>query len=150
MFEAVHGSAPDIAGQGHRQPVGAAAGLRRRCCVHIGQARGRRARPERLAARRSRDGIHTADITGEGLGGREVGTEAFAAGGHRAARGTAAQLTPVDVPRRRHLGPTVARPRPATKELVGVDVFLDWSEDGRDPDVARAGGSRRPCRRLAR
>jgi isocitrate dehydrogenase len=25
--------------------------------------------------------------------------------------------------------------RPAKKDLVGVDVFLDWAEDGRDPTV---------------
>ncbi|MFG0284995.1 MAG: NADP-dependent isocitrate dehydrogenase [Phycisphaerales bacterium JB039] len=133
MFEAIHGSAPDIAGKGVANPSGLlhAAIL---MLDHIGQADV----AERLHnawLRTIEDGVLTADMCPPQAGGRYVGTDAFA---HAVANrlGQAPQELPAAIHRqidRPARTPGAARlPRPV-KELVGLDVFLDWDELGRDP-----------------
>jgi isocitrate dehydrogenase len=80
------------------------------------------------------DGIHTADIYRVGLSEQQATTEAFtdaiiARLGQLPDHMGAAiyQNHPIDVTRR-----TFPIQR---KELVGVDVFLDWDEAGRNPEV---------------
>lgn len=122
MFEAIHGSAPDIAGQDIANPSGLLlAGVM--MLEHLGQgsvaARVRRAWEQTL-----RDGIHTADIASASHTRRTVGTRAFA-------EAVIAHLEPVQTPQ----PTTVAAPLrlqalPATaarkpeRTLVGVDLFL--------------------------
>ncbi|HVU64228.1 MAG TPA: NADP-dependent isocitrate dehydrogenase [Phycisphaerales bacterium] len=133
MFEAIHGSAPDIAGKGVANPSGLlhAAIL---MLDHIGQADV----AERLHnawLRTIEDGVLTADMCSRQAGGRYVGTDAFA---HAVANrlGQMPQKLPTAV--HRQIGRPARTPgavrlaRPA-KELLGVDVFLDWDEPGRDP-----------------
>jgi isocitrate dehydrogenase len=141
MFEAVHGSAPDIAGRGVANPSGLleAAAL---MLVHIGQADvANRIRNAWL--RTLEDGIATADIFRDPARQTKVGTAQFADAviarlgqepRHlpRAAAGAApAAPVPVPVP----VPPAPATPTPATqpeKTLEGVDIFLHWNTDGRD------------------
>lgn len=134
MFEAIHGSAPDIAGQDIANPSGMLLGGIM-MLVHIGQGDV----AERLHnawLTTLEEGIHTGDIYQEGLSTKKVGTQEFAAEvvkrlgqkpkllkpvSYGAAQG--AMTIPAYVP-----GPK------ATKTLVGVDVFLDWQ--GKPQDLA--------------
>jgi len=132
MFEAVHGSAPDIAGKDVANPSGllwAATQM----LVHVGEAQvAETIKNAWLTTLES--GIHTADIYREGLSSREVGTQAFSQAVIERLGERPKQLTPVNY----RQGGISVRPTPtprSNKELVGVDVFLDWSQDGRDPDA---------------
>jgi len=132
MFEAVHGSAPDIAGKDVANPSGlltAAAQM----LVHVGLS-GYAERIKNAWLCALEDGVHTADIYREGLSDRRVGTRAFAAAVIDRLGRMPQQLEPVTYA---DSGVTVRlRPTPAvSKALVGVDVFLDWSDAGRDPNA---------------
>lgn len=136
MFEAVHGSAPDIAGKGIANPSGLlnAAIL---MLDHIGQPEV----AERLHnawLRTIEDGVLTSDIRSTEGGKKIVGTDAFA---HAVANrlGQQPRTLPAAVHRTRETGadrsaPYTPAPRPL-KQLMGVDVFLDWDQPGRDPNV---------------
>ncbi|MCX7677482.1 MAG: NADP-dependent isocitrate dehydrogenase, partial [Alteraurantiacibacter sp.] len=76
MFEAIHGSAPDIAGQGIANPSGLLlAGVM--MLVHLGQSEAA-ARIHNAWLRTIEDGQHTVDIYREGHSAARLGTEAFA------------------------------------------------------------------------
>ncbi|MFO7778576.1 MAG: NADP-dependent isocitrate dehydrogenase [Nitriliruptoraceae bacterium] len=136
MFEAVHGSAPDIAGKGIANPSGllwAATQM----LVHIGQGQvAETIKNAWLATLES--GLHTADIYREGLSRAEVGTEGFSRAIVDRLGERPKQLAPVDYQQGGVAVRSASPAAPKVKELVGVDVFLDWSEDGRDPDVLGA------------
>ncbi|MBL8376708.1 MAG: NADP-dependent isocitrate dehydrogenase [Burkholderiales bacterium] len=129
MFEAVHGSAPDIAGQDIANPSGlleAAVQM----LTHVGQGDvAERVRNAWLAT--LEDGIHTPDIVGEHTT-KTVGTAGFATaiveriGRHpRKLRASSlANAKPMAV----SIASTVANAAPVTKALVGVDIFLDFAE----------------------
>jgi isocitrate dehydrogenase len=132
MFEAVHGSAPDIAGKDVANPSGllmAAIEM----LVHLGLG----SYAERITNAwlcTLEDGIHTADIYREGLSWRQVGTTAFTDAVIERLDQEPDQFPKAHYQQR----PILVRAHPAPlerKELVGVDVFLDWSEEGRDPNV---------------
>lgn len=75
MFEAVHGSAPDIAGKGIANPSGLILGSVM-MLVHIGQ--GDIATKIHNAWKKTiEDGIHTGEIFREGVSKKKVGTEDF-------------------------------------------------------------------------
>ncbi len=126
MFEAIHGSAPRRAGKNEANPSGlllAAVQM----LVHIGQ--GEVATTVHNAWLRTiEDGVHTYDIydpamSKEKVGTREFATEVIGRLGQRPQK-----LRPVDYPA--HVPPISVslKPRPrARKELVGADVFIDWS-----------------------
>lgn len=134
MFEAIHGSAPDITGMGIANPSGLLNGAIM-MLVHIGQ-------PE-VAERVSNawmktleDGIHTGDIYQEGLSSKKVGTEEFANAvieriGQVPAKMKPAEFDKDTTPMNVFVSPVTK----AKKELIGVDVFVDWDEAGRDPQV---------------
>ncbi|MEM1057089.1 MAG: NADP-dependent isocitrate dehydrogenase [Bacteroidota bacterium] len=131
MFEAVHGSAPDIAGQGIANPTG----LLRGAIMMLDHLNLDRLAEtiENAWLATIEAGIHTGDIYGENST-KKVGTAAFADAiierlGERPAELAAAHYTDSDV----SVG-VVPTPR-AEKTLVGVDVFLDWNESGRQPDA---------------
>lgn len=136
MFEAVHGSAPDIAGKGIANPSGLLVAATQ-LLVHVGEAElAATIKNAWLATLES--GLHPADIYRPGLSTREVGTETFTQAiidrlGER----------PRYLPAVRYAGGGIrvaaAAPRSRDKRLVGVDVFLDWDEAGRDPDVLGQG-----------
>ena len=133
MFEAIHGSAPDIAGRGVANPSGMLNGAVM-MLVHLGMPRvAERVQNAWLATLEA--GLHTGDIFQTGVSERRVTTEQFTDAvierlGERPRTLPAVEYGAADAVR---VGP---QPSPrAAKALVGVDVFLDWSEDGRQPDV---------------
>jgi isocitrate dehydrogenase len=132
MFEAVHGSAPDIAGRGVANPSGLLNGAIQ-MLVHLGL--GSYAETIKNAWLCTiEDGIHTADIYRVGLSERQATTEAFTDAiierlGQKPDLMPAAsyQNHPIDVTRR-----TFAHQE---KAFVGVDIFLDWDKENRNPNV---------------
>ncbi len=131
MFEAIHGSAPDIAGKGIANPSGLilASVL---MLVHLGQ--GDVATSIHNAWLKTvEDGIHTGDIFTEGQSVERVGTKQFAEAVSARLGQEPVKLAPVRYALE-HDPATVARkslsqrPPAAVKVLVGVDVFLHWRE----------------------
>jgi isocitrate dehydrogenase len=132
MFEAVHGSAPDLAGKGVANPSGlllAAVQM----LVHLGESESaERIKNAWLCA--LEDGIHTADIYRVGLSRQLVGTSGFTEAVIERFGRAPSQLEPVHYqPGGIHVS-VKPLPRP-DKRLVGVDVFLHWDEPGRDPNA---------------
>ncbi len=134
MFEAVHGSAPDIAGKGIANPSGLLHGAIL-MLDHIGQPDV----AERLHnawLKTIEDGVLTADVAPRDASTEAVSTEAFA-------RAVANRLgeTPQQLTAARHDGDgsapaiTVSPTAKPSKQLVGVDVFLDWDAHERNPNV---------------
>ncbi len=133
MFEAIHGSAPDIAGRDLANPSGLLLSAVK-MLAHLGQ--GDVATTVHNAWLRTiEDGVHTADIFRQGASRRRVGTTEFARAvidrlGSSPARLKRAEYATTAVPR---IAPT-PRP-PAHKTLHGVDVFIHW-QPGRTVDLA--------------
>jgi isocitrate dehydrogenase len=135
MFEAVHGSAPQIAGQGIANPSGLLlSGIM--MLVHIGQ----REVAERLHLawlKTIEDGIHTPDIFREGVSARRVGTQAFADAVIDRLGHSPRTLTRPDYAAATAIAPFTPPRRPAAdKRLVGIDVFVHAA--GTSPDTLAA------------
>jgi isocitrate dehydrogenase len=129
MFEAIHGTAPDIAGKNIANPSGlinAAVMM----LNHIGQT-GVANRAQNALLKTIEDGIHTADIVGQQtkqcvgcsefadavitqLGSKPVSLVSFTPSG------ADASVAPLNLPK------VTLAPRPQIKEMVGVDIFLQW------------------------
>lgn len=132
MFEAIHGSAPDIAGKGVANPSGLLIAATQ-MLVHLGLNDD----AERILNAwlcTLEDGIHTADIHREGLSREIVGTEHFTDAVIRRLGRTprtfpAARFGAGGIRMENLYGPV----RSSQKALVGADVFLDWSPPDRDP-----------------
>jgi isocitrate dehydrogenase len=123
MFEAIHGSAPDIAGKGIANPSGlllAAVQM----LVHVGQ--GDVATTIHNAWLRTiEDGVHTADIFDANVSKQKAGTDEFASAVIARLGQSPKVLKPVAYaasPSIEVKVPTRARQK---KEQVGIDVFLD-------------------------
>ncbi|MBI1357025.1 MAG: NADP-dependent isocitrate dehydrogenase [Acidobacteria bacterium] len=138
MFEAIHGSAPDIAGKGVANPSGLLlAGVK--MLEHIGQSEAAD-RVQKAWLKTIEDGVHTGDLYRPELSKRRVGTAEFAEAviermGEEPSRLPVSHYPSVDM---RKTKPR--RTRPAAKALVGVDVFLHvrWDQEG-DPNELAAG-----------
>jgi len=132
MFEAIHGSAPDIAGQNRANPsalIQSAVLM----LVHIGQADAA-TKMHNAWLKTLEDGIHTGDIYREESSTRRVGTREFADAvierlGQEPRMFTAARYEAKDRPALPQIQPTPQR----KKTIVGVDVFLHWTGENRDP-----------------
>lgn len=131
MFEAIHGSAPDIAGQNIANPSGlinASISM----LAHIGQAAtADKIKNAWLAA--IEDGYHTADIYDENISKKKVSTSEFA-DTVIAKLGQIPEKLPTS-----HMAKgtgTITIPaykrRVKKKVLLGADVFIDWK--GSDPE----------------
>ncbi len=132
MFEAVHGSAPDIAGKDIANPSGliTAAVM---MLVHIGQA-DVAARIRNAWLRALEDGMHTLDIYKEQVSAKRLGTQGFAEAVIERLGSEPRHLRPAEFTHR-EIKVELSKPRPRHKRLVGVDVYLDWDEADRDPEV---------------
>lgn len=127
MFEAIHGSAPDIAGRNIANPSGllqAAVMM----LVHLGQPESATLIQNALL-RTIEDGLHTADLFDEKTSAARVGTAEFADAviarlglepKQLSRVAYEAQAAPVKI--------QVTRRAPAKKEIVGVDVFVHSRE----------------------
>jgi len=134
MFEAIHGSAPRRAGQNLANPSGLLLGAVM-MLVHIGHT----ATAERVHnawLRTLEDGVHTYDIFDETVSKQKVGTKEFAQAvverlGKRPNTLKAVTYKQEDVEEVN--SETIVKERSDTKkELVGVDVFLDWLKGSPD------------------
>jgi isocitrate dehydrogenase len=131
MFEAIHGSAPTIAGQNVANPSGLLQGAVM-MLNHIGQTDVAE-KVQNAWLKTLEDGIHTADIYTEGISKKKVGTKEFA-------QAVVANLglkptifKPVSYAKNAALHlPKYVRKTSAKKELVGVDVFVHW--EGTNPN----------------
>lgn len=126
MFEAIHGSAPDIAGKNVANPSGLlnAAVL---MLAHIGQ-------PDVAGLihnawlRTIEDGLHTADIYRPGHSLHLVGTSEFADAVAERVGQAPGRLDAWSLDSSRDTRITVPgyTRRPSRKQLVGSDLFIDW------------------------
>ncbi len=134
MFEAIHGSAPRLAGRDKANPSGLLlSGVL--MLNHLGQ-RDVAERVHNAWLKTIEDGIHTADLFGEGVSVRRVGTQDFAHAVIARLGGEPDRLRPVryDVGNAQPIRiPKVTARAKANKELVGVDLFVEW--DGQDADL---------------
>lgn len=138
MFEAVHGSAPDIAGRDIANPSGLLLSAVM-MLVHLGRQQPAAAIHNAWLSTLE-DGLHTADIYRHGISRQQVGTRAFAEAVIARLGRQPHVLKPVNYPESETFAPPtaprdIARPTPAEKRLVGVDIFLNWDEADRDAMV---------------
>lgn len=139
MFEAIHGSAPDIANQDIANPSGllnAAVML----LAHINQPEAaERIRNAWLAT--LEEGIHTPDIYDPGHSKEKVGTQGFAEA-VKARLGAKPQQLQPDKFDKSGQGIKLFSPEPPKedkRQLTGVDLFLYWDTDNRNPDTLGKG-----------
>ncbi|MBC8111706.1 MAG: NADP-dependent isocitrate dehydrogenase [Verrucomicrobia bacterium] len=127
MFEAIHGSAPDIAGKGIANPSGLLNGAIM-MLVHIGK-------PEIAAKIHNawlcaiESGLHTGDVYKEGISKKRVGTQEFAAVVIENLGKLPQHFKAVSYDSApKEIKPTaLSLQKHKKKELVGIDVFLDWN-----------------------
>jgi isocitrate dehydrogenase len=132
MFEAIHGSAPDIAGKGVANPSGLLLGGVL-MLVHIGQPEVAQ-RVQNAWLKTIEDGIHTGDIYKESTSKKRVGTEEFAEAVIERLGQQPEELKPVTYEKTEAINiASNIRVYPRKKELVGVDLFLHWDTEDRDP-----------------
>jgi isocitrate dehydrogenase len=138
MFEAIHGSAPLIAGQDIANPSGLLlAGVM--MMNHLGQSDVAE-RVHNAWLRTVEDGIHTGDVGVEDGSGEAVGTRAFAQAVIDRLGQEPRKLTPVRYDSNASLE-IMPEPRrePAYRQTVGVDLFVQW-RGGADDLAARLKG----------
>jgi len=130
MFEAIHGSAPRRAGQNLANPTGLLLGAVM-MLVHINQADVAE-RVHNAWLRTVEDGVHTYDIYAEGVSRQKVGTKEFAEAVVERLGQTPQTLKAVSYNAGSNEAFTntggASKESRSKKELVGVDVFLDWIE----------------------
>lgn len=128
MFEAIHGSAPDIAGRDIANPSGLLLAALQ-MLVHIGQG-DVAARIHNAWLRTLEEGVHTADVFNEAHSKQRVGTSEFADAVIERLGSLPLHLKPADFSQNRNEGIRIeVKSRPlARKQLIGVDVFLHWRD----------------------
>jgi isocitrate dehydrogenase len=130
MFEAIHGSAPRRAGQNLANPSGLLQGAIL-MLNHIGQNHVAE-KVQNAWLKTIEDGIHTYDIFKEGISKQKVGTKEFADAVIANLGSKPKQLPEVSYENGRSINiPKYVRKEQARKDLLGVDVFVQWS--GTDP-----------------
>ncbi len=137
MFEAVHGSAPDIAGQGIANPSG---------LLHAAILMLRHLEQNDVAdkiqnawLKTMEDGVHTGDVFNPQISSKRANTREFANAVIERLGQLPKQFTPVASVAKTGEGikmPQVSLPKRANKKLQGVDVFLHWREEKPVADLA--------------
>ncbi|MEQ8848341.1 NADP-dependent isocitrate dehydrogenase [Botrimarina sp.] len=134
MFEAIHGSAPTIAGQDVANPSGlilAAVQM----LTHVGKPEVAE-RVHNAWLRTIEDGVHTPDVYDGSVSRQRVGTQAFADALAERLGESPKKLAPASYAGRKPLDLPATQPAAKPKkELVGVDVFIDWDRPGRKPEM---------------
>ena len=131
MFEAIHGSAPDIAGQGIANPSGllnAAVMM----LQHLGQ-NDVAAKIQNAWLKTIEDGVHTGDVYAPMVSTRRVNTKEFTDAiiermGQEPRTLRAVQAGNGDSAR--IAMPVITLPARGDKKLQGVDVFVHWRDQG--------------------
>ncbi|MDX1652019.1 MAG: NADP-dependent isocitrate dehydrogenase [Brumimicrobium sp.] len=131
MFEAIHGTAPDIGGKNIANPSGLLQGAIM-MLNHIGQTDVAE-KIQNAWLTTLEEGIHTVDIFTEGESKKKVGTKEFAQAVIANLGRKPSILKPVEYANSAALSlPKYKKKAPKKKELLGVDVFVHW--DGTDPN----------------
>lgn len=128
MFEAIHGSAPDISGKGIANPSGLLlAGVL--MLNHIGQG-DVATKVHNAWLKTIEDGIHTGDVYREGVSKERVGTKGFteAVIARLGQKPTTLKAVDYSNAKERQQAPQVRVLPPAKKELVGTDIFINVRE----------------------
>jgi isocitrate dehydrogenase len=127
MFEAIHGSAPDIAGTDKANPSGLLLGAIQ-MLVHIGQKEVAE-KIQNAWLKTLEDGVHTADIFKLGNSHNLTGTQAFANAVIERLEQKPSKLQAVDYSKSAGNFNIKLSSKPlAEKKLIGVDVFLDETQ----------------------
>ncbi len=127
MFEAVHGSAPDISGQNIANPSGLLLGAVL-MLNHIGQ-NDIATKVHNAWFKTLEDGVHTGDIYDDGLSKEKVGTKEFADAVIGRLGQNPSSFKPVDYGQGGGDGMKMPPLKPRVvqeKVLVGADIFIDW------------------------
>lgn len=129
MFEAVHGSAPDIEGQGIANPSGlinAAVMM----LVHIGQYE-QAEKIQNAWLKTIEDGIHTGDIYDSSISKQKVGTIDFTKAVVERLGSKPEKFAPVhyEAPKEDKSVKIELNSKEEVKQLMGVDVFFEWNGD---------------------
>ncbi|WDF56166.1 NADP-dependent isocitrate dehydrogenase [Mucilaginibacter sp. KACC 22063] len=125
MFEAIHGSAPRIAGQNKANPSGLLHGAIM-MLNHIGQSHVAE-KIHNAWLKTLEDGIHTYDIYREGVSKQKVSTSEFAEAIIERLGQVPSQLKAVKYEQKSQISlPAYQRKKPAEKALQGVDIFVHW------------------------
>lgn len=133
MFEAIHGSAPDIAGQNIANPSGLLNGATM-MLVQLGKA-DKAELIQNAWLKTLEDGIHTGDIYSSKHSTARVGTKEFADAVIDRLGQKPSKLKSVKYNEDVKIEVKVDEKPAMKKELKGVDVFIDWRESNRDADV---------------
>jgi isocitrate dehydrogenase len=123
MFEAVHGSAPDIAGKNIANPSGllnAAVMM----LEYIGQS-DVAAKIKNAWLKTIEDGIHTGDVYKEGVSKQKVGTKEFADAVIENLGNKPAKLMPAHAQEPRKINVEVKTLKKWDRKLIGCDVYLN-------------------------
>ncbi|WP_299128398.1 NADP-dependent isocitrate dehydrogenase [uncultured Winogradskyella sp.] len=128
MFEAIHGSAPDIAGKNTANPSGLINGAVM-MLNHIGQSDVAE-KIQNAWLRTIEDGVHTNDIYDPIMSTKRVGTKEFAQAVIANLGNRPKQLPEVSFEDNTPLILPKYQRRPSKdKKVVGVDLFVDWNGD---------------------
>lgn len=128
MFEAIHGSAPDIAGKNIANPSGLLNGAIQ-MLIHINQPESA-ALIENAWLKTLEDGVHTGDIYSQAFSKEKVGTKEFADAVIARLGQKPKHFKPVDYKSGSYAKIVCYGERPhlkAKKELIGSDIFIDNS-----------------------
>jgi isocitrate dehydrogenase len=134
MFEAIHGSAPRRAGLDMANPTGLILASVQ-MLIHIGQAKVAE-KIHNAWLKTIEDGIHTYDIFQEGISKSKVGTKEFTKAICERLGQSPDKLESVTYPDELQLNLKYKKSesyKPAKKELVGVDIFIQ--ENNRNPNI---------------
>ena len=135
MFEAIHGSAPDISGQNIANPTGllqAAVMM----LVHIGQNEVA-SKIRNALFKTIEDGIHTADIYNEKISKKKVGTKEFtdeviARLGQKPTQLPLANFFAAKASNNQIKSALSNDDSVVKKSLIGFDLFIDWPKEFKD------------------
>lgn len=126
MFEAIHGSAPTIAGQDIANPSGLIQGAVL-MLLHIGETESAEM-IQNAWLKTLEDGIHTADIYKSEVSSKKVGTHEFAQAVIERLGQAPLQLKAVKYKKTAGIQIKPYQKRvEAKKELIGVDIFVCWN-----------------------
>lgn len=132
MFEAIHGSAPDIAGKDIANPSGLLHGAIL-MLDYLGLSPYAK-KIEAATLKTLEEGIHTADLFQEGITKKTVGTKEFT---QEVISRLGQEPSQIKV-RERNVKPIeieIEKTKQTIKSLKGVDLFIDWDKDDRNPDI---------------
>lgn len=136
MFEAIHGSAPDIAGKKIANPSGLLMGAVQ-MLDYIGEVNAS-AQIQNAWLKTLEDGIHTADIYNNENSVKKVGTMEFADAVISNLGKLPTKLPQVEPAKAKPFElPSNSLPLPNKKELKGVDIFVDDKEKNPDKVAAK-------------